>query len=429
MALSTRRLREYAITAGTLGSTAGQTLMVAVLPVLLARYTKSAMWIGFAVGGEGIFALLVPYWIGLASDRLPMPLARRFGRRSFFLMATAPFMILALAVAPFLDGYWPLAGAAFLFFCALHGYLTPLWALMVDAVPDERRGRVQGIRGALHAAGLAFGLVASGLLYSIWNPLPFLLGAVLIAITTAITVIAAPAEVRTTATHHADGKERPREALRIWSELKSRPSIRWFLFANALWSGAVDGIRPYIFLFATIVVGITLAQTSMVLSILVVGAGIGAIVLGRLSDRIDRTKLLQIGGAITTGAMLYGFFVRDMNSVFILLLAAGVGAAALIALPYPIFAGLVGTEAIGRYTGLYILTIGLGRILAPMAVGAAIDAARTWLPEQRGYPVMWPVAGLMSALGMAALYVATRHAHREKSQQEREALARKEVNV
>jgi maltose/moltooligosaccharide transporter len=412
---SAKRLREYAITAGTLGSTAGQTLMVAVLPVLLARYTKSAIWIGFAVGGEGIFALLVPYWIGLLSDRLPMPLARRFGRRSFFLMVTAPVMIVSLAVAPFLDGYWQLAGAAFVFFCALHGYLTPLWALMVDAVPDERRGRVQGIRGALHAAGLGFGLVASGILYSIWNPLPFILGAVLIAITTTITVIAAPPEARAAPTHHAPAEEeKPRAALRIWSELKRTPSIRWFLLANALWSGAVDGIRPYIFLFATIVVGITLAQTSMVLSVLVVGAGVGAVILGRLSDRTDRTRLLQIGGAITTGAMLFGFFVRDMSGVVVLLLAAGVGAAALIALPYPIFAALVGSEAIGRYTGLYILTVGLGRILAPMAVGAAIDVARPMLPVQRGYPMMWPVAGLMSLLGMVALHVAMRHARREK---------------
>src|SRR5688500_9120939 len=128
--------------------------MVAVLPVLLARHATSALWIGFAVGGEGIFALLVPYWIGWLSDHLHPSLHKRFGRRAFFLMLTAPFMAAALAIAPFLDGYWPLAGAAFVYFAALHGYLTPLWSLMVDAVPEERRGRVQGFRGALHSIGL-----------------------------------------------------------------------------------------------------------------------------------------------------------------------------------------------------------------------------------------------------------------------------------
>src|SRR5207237_3733191 len=103
------RLGEYALTSGTLGSTGGQTLMVAVLPVLLAQYTRSAMWIGFAVGGEGVFALIVPYWIGFLSDHLPGPLARRFGRRTFFLLLMAPVMALSLGIAPFLHGYWPLA--------------------------------------------------------------------------------------------------------------------------------------------------------------------------------------------------------------------------------------------------------------------------------------------------------------------------------
>src|SRR5690606_26542963 len=71
-----RKLRQHGLTVGTLGSTAGQTVMVALLPILLAEYAPSAVWIGFAIGGEGVFALLVPYWIGALSDHLPQRLAR-----------------------------------------------------------------------------------------------------------------------------------------------------------------------------------------------------------------------------------------------------------------------------------------------------------------------------------------------------------------
>lgn len=42
MARLRRGIREYGLTAGTLGSTAAQTLMVVLLPVLLYRYTSSA---------------------------------------------------------------------------------------------------------------------------------------------------------------------------------------------------------------------------------------------------------------------------------------------------------------------------------------------------------------------------------------------------
>ena len=78
-----KALQEYGLTAGTLGSTAGQTVMVALLPILLARYTESATLIGFAIGGEGIVAILVPYWIGAASDHLPPPSSCSSRRRSW----------------------------------------------------------------------------------------------------------------------------------------------------------------------------------------------------------------------------------------------------------------------------------------------------------------------------------------------------------
>jgi maltose/moltooligosaccharide transporter len=401
-----RALQEYGLTAGTLGSTSGQTVMVALLPIVLSRYTSSATLIGFAIGGEGIVAILVPYWIGAASDHLPESYARRFGRRTFFLLLTAPVMALAVAVAPFLTGFWPTAGAAFVFFLALHGYLAPLWALMVDEVPHERRGRVQGVRGALHSAGLAFGLVAGGLLFSIWEPLPFLTAGAMILATTAMTYYAAP---RTpTPGHEGDASD----VLKVWRRLKGRPAVSWMLLGNALWSSGVDGIRPYIFLFATVVLGINVAETSLLLTVIVAGLGIGAVVLGHLGDRFGHARLLGVGSAVTGVAMLLGFYVRTVPGAVALMLFAGLGAATLISLAYPLFASLIPERGVGRDTGLYIVTMGFGRIVAPVVIGAAIDIGRSSLPEFRGYPYMWPIAGALMLMGLLALVRAMHHARR-----------------
>lgn len=416
-------LREYGITAGTLGSTAGQTIMVALLPVLLAEYTSSAIWIGFAIGGEGIFALLVPYWAGALSDHLPERLAGRLGRRTLFLLLTAPLMAGVLVATPFFKGYWPLAGIAFAFFCLFHAYLTPLWALMVDTVPDERWGRVHGVRGALHAGGLAYGLVVAGLLYAIWPPLPFIVAAALILITTGITIAAVPpAEGESggrsrESRHHATASRREaggsgEGSWTVWKELKDRPEIRLLLLANALWTGAVDGIRPYVFLFAAEVVNINTAETSLILLLLVGGIGIGSVVLGRVGDRYGRGKPLAWGALLTAIAMFCGVAIRGVGGALALLLVSGIGAAALIALPYPLFAEMVGGRAIGRYTGLYILSLGAGRVLAPVAVGGAIDLAKPLFPAEGGYPIMWPVAGVMAVLGLLALRAALREANR-----------------
>ncbi|HUF12832.1 MAG TPA: MFS transporter [Longimicrobiales bacterium] len=406
-------LTEYGITVGSLGSTSGQTVMVALLPVLMAEYSPSAFMIGFAIGAEGLFALFVPYWAGVLSDALPPALARRFGRRSLFLLLMAPLMAGALLLAPFLDGYWSLFAAGILFFGALHGYLTPLWALMVDAVPDERRGRVHGLRGALHSLGIGYGLVASGLLFQLWRPLPFVIGALIIVVTTAITVLAAPVSER--------AKIRPRPPASgggpgSWLQALRRPEVRWFLVANTLWTGAIDGIRPYVFLFALVVLGVTMAEASLVLIFLLLGLGLGALVLGRLSDYYGRRPLLVLGILITAGALFSGIWMREADGAILLLGLAGLGAASLIALPFPLFVSLVGEEGIGRSTGLYILSVGVARVGAPMMVGAAIDWGAGRYPAQQGFPMMWPMAGLMALASVPVLLWSFRNAPPEKSQ-------------
>lgn len=391
-------LAELGLTSGTLGSTAGQTVMVTVFPVLLAEYAPSALWVGLAIGGEGLLALAVPYWIGALSDRLPDRLARSVGRRAFFLLASAPFMAATLIAAPLVSGYWPLVGIAVVFFTAFHVFLTPLWTLMVDAVADDRRGRVQGIRGVLHAIGLGYGLVAGGLLLSIWQPLPFVIAALLILVATACTWLAASAWGG-----DRDSNRQERVRPQALAELKEKPALRWFLVGNALWTGAVDGIRPYFFLFATTVVGITIGHASILLALLVAGFAIGSLVLGHAADRFDRGRMLQAGLWLTATAMFAGTFARSTGPVIVLLLFAGIGAATLMTLPYPLFATLVDESAMGQHTGFYVISLGTGRMLAPILIGAVIDVGGRFMPDQQGYPLMWPVAGLLMVGGAIAL--------------------------
>jgi predicted MFS family arabinose efflux permease len=271
---------------------------------------------------------------------------------------------------------------------------------------------VQGMLGATHLGGVAFGLVAGGLLFSIWEPLPFIVGGGLVVVTTAITLIAVrrPAqanEQRRDAADEANGGNgsdeewSAKEELHFWRDLVRRSDARRFLVANALWAAGTEGIRPYIFLFATVVLGIAVQTASLALLGFLGAAAIGSVLAGRLGDRIGRGRML-LGGAVLTGVvMIPGVFVRDLLPLILLLIPAGFGAAALVSLPYPVFEELVGEEDIGRSTGAFYASIGIARVLAPLLVGAAIDGAALVLPEQEGYPVMWPVAGALVLAGAA----------------------------
>jgi MFS family permease len=373
--------------------------MVVLLPLLLSHTGRSALWIGFAVGGEGIFALMVPYWIGMASDRLPLGLSARFGRRGFFLLITAPLMAIALVATPFFHEFWPLAGVAFVFFAALHGYMTPLWTIMIDVVEDEDRGRVQGARSILLALGLAYGLVGGGLLFSIWRPLPFIIAAFMLLVTTGLTWWA---DIH--ARREIEDVRHTEEALTsTWARVKSRPAGVMFLLVNAFWNAAIDGVRPYLFIFATVVIGITVAQASLLLIPVALALMAGSVFYAWADQRYDRGRLVEIGALITMISMVIGIFMRNVPIALFGLVVGGFGMAAIVTLGYPLFANLMGEESAGQFTGLFVVSVGLGRIVAPMIIGAAVDLGRPMFPEVRGYPMMWVVATTFMLLTMWTL--------------------------
>jgi MFS family permease len=421
------RAKQYALTSGELGSAGGQTLIAALLPVLLAPHAPSTFLIGAVIASEGFFALTMPYLAGAVSDSAPRRLGGIFGRRGRLLVMAAPAMAVGLVLIAALDGFWPLAGAAVLYFFALHMYTGPLRALLVDATPEAHWGEVQGVMGATHIAGVGFGLVAGGLLYSIWEPLPFVVGAVLVITLTAVTLAAAwgLGEAGRGAMKegddgedegddgdggdgdgedHAIGSPDLKRELAFWKELWQERETRWFLLGNILWNGGVEGIRPYIFLFATVALGITVATASLAMGGFLAAAGIGSILVGHFGDRFGRSRVLVLGAIVAGLAMIPGLFVRDLWALIIILIPAGFGAAALISLPYAVFESLVSDDDVGRSTGAFYMSVGVARLSAPLLIGAAIDLAHNWMPDTEGYPIMWPVAGALILLGALSLH-------------------------
>jgi MFS family permease len=410
-------LQRYMMPTGEFGSAGGQTLIAALLPILLAPHAPSAFWIGAVIGSEGLFALVLPYVAGASSDSVSSRFRSALGRRAFLLALAAPPMALALVLLPFRDSFWTLAGTAVVYFVGLHLYSAPLRALLTDATPERRWGSVQGVLGAMHLAGVAFGLVGGGLLFSIWEPLPFVAGAGLLLVTTAVTLLAARAAGHAGGSNGreqdgADGDDadgagggewRIREELHFWRELLRRRRPRRFLIGNALWNAGIEGIRPYIFLFATVVLGVAVHTASLALIGFLVAAMLGSLVTGRLGDRYGRERLLVAGAVVTGITMLPGLFIRDLLPLILLLIPAGLGAAALVSLPYAAFEDIVENGDVGRSTGAFFASVGIARLVAPLLVGAAIDAGALLYPEEEGYPLMWPVAGALILAGALVL--------------------------
>ena len=77
--------------------------------------------------------------------------------------------------------------------------------------------------------------------------------------------------------------------------------------------------------------------------------------------------------------------------------------AAIVTLGYPLFANLMGEDSPGQFTGLFVVSVGLGRIVAPMIIGLAVTLGRPVFPTVQGYPMMWVVATLFMILTIITL--------------------------
>jgi hypothetical protein len=140
-------LQRYAMPSGEIGSAGGQTLIAALLPILLAPHAPSAFWIGLVIGSEGLFALVLPYVAGASGDSLSRRFRSILGRRGLLLAVAMPPMALALVLIPFRDSFWSLAGAAVIYFISLHLYATPLRALLIEATPSAAGARCRACSG------------------------------------------------------------------------------------------------------------------------------------------------------------------------------------------------------------------------------------------------------------------------------------------
>lgn len=383
------------LTLPTVGLSMALSLVTMYLPLTLRRYTGSATLIGFAIGGEGLFALAIPLVVGSVSDRT----WTRWGRRRPFMVAAVPVMAVAMALAPMQPGYIRIAACVFVFFAAYHVYTAPYQALIPDSVPYSRHGQVQGMQTLMRGLGMFAGMVGAGLLLQHWEPLPYVLASGLLLGVTGITVLTiAEAPPRS-------GNSGPKQGIvamlrETLVTSRAEKGIHRFLIANYLWEATVQGVRPFIMLFFLYVLGLQARGGALLLGWVGVTYIVGGVASGFLADRYGRFRVMWGGLFVYGVGCIIGIFVHDVRWAIVLLPLFGAGGAAVLTLPYTIMMALMPPGRLGQFTGLYSLSRGLATVMAPLFVGMLIDMLSPYLPESRGYSVIWPIAAIMVGVSM-----------------------------
>lgn len=384
----------------TFGLALAITIVSTYLPVVLKDFTDSTTVIGLIIGGEGLFALFLPLLIGSWSDGVET----RFGRRLPFLVVAAPVAAIALILMPLAPSLLAVAALALVFFVAYFAYYPPYRTLYPDLVPERMHGRAQSSQAIFRGLGLGLALVAGGVLLALWQPLPFVLAAVVLLAVTAVLV------ARVREPEAGEGRCLPhgvRGTIQTVRDLVSEHrDIRSLLIANALWEFTLAALKSFIVLFLVVGLGQSLGVASLLIGVVAAASVVAAIVAGKLGDRHGLARVMRIALWVYGLGLLVPFFTQSAWLVAPVIPLIALGGAIVMTLPYGLLMGMMPTESHGAATGLYGFSRGLGVVLGPLLTGLAIDLMGPWLEATQGYAAMFLVASTATLLSIPFLRTA-----------------------
>lgn len=354
-------------------------------PVILIKLAESPTVVGALIGGEGALALVVPIAAGTISDRLPpSPL----GRRLPFVLLGAPLAAAALVLLPFSSSIGIAAAAVLVFFVGYYIYYPPYRALYADLLPRRLYARAQAGQAIARGAGLGFALLLGGLLLGLWQPLPFLIAAGILALTTIALLPVFRLQSR------CNNATLPYEPASLRQILLKSPGLRVFSVVNALWEFSFAGLKSFIVLYVVRGLGLSAAVASAVIAVVAVAYIVGAPLAGWLADRYGLVRVLRLASLVYGAGLLIGALPHTLPPLLIGLPVVALAGAIVLTLPQALAFTLAPVGSEGAAAGLQDFSRGVGVVLGPIAVGVAIGISEPLFTSTHGYASMWPVIGL-----------------------------------
>jgi MFS family permease len=380
----------------TFGLAFAITLLTTYGPVILHGLGLSSAKVGAMMGGEGAFALVVPLYAGALSDRLR---ARSpYGRRMPFVLLGAPIAAGGLVLLPFSPDIQIAGLAVLLFFVGYYLYYPPYRAIYADLLPKRMLARAQSSQAVLRGAGLGIALIAGGLLLYAWQPLPFVVGVAVLGLTTLTLKPIIRLQKECAPPSGDDGP-----TIGIRELLLTNRRLQIFAAANALWEFSFAGLKTFIVLYITQGLGHSSKLASAVMAIVAAAYIIGAPVAGRLADRFGIIAVMAGSAAVYGLVLCAGVIPTTVTPMLILLPFGALAGAIVMTLPQALAFTIAPTSAQGAAAGLVDFSRGIGVVLGPVLVGAAISGSTHFLSSTHGYAMMWPAIGLPNLVSIALL--------------------------
>ncbi len=337
-----------------------------VLSLLLKDAGAPDLAIGLLSSTRSIEGAVVQPTVGAVSDRT----WTRLGRRRPFMLVAIPLSALFFLAAPLAQGLLQLGLVIFLFSIFFNIAIDPYAALLPDIAPPHQRGLLSGISNGIQLLGqvgfllLIVAVSARGV--PLWT-YAAVAGVLIASFAVTIATVGEPRILSARAEHLP---------FRAYLEtlLTHRQAFR-YLATVFVYQFGFSAVLPYLTPFIVTDIHET-EQIAIALSALaLLVTALGAVVFGRLADRIGSRPVLALGWTLLALAAFGGTVITTLPQTIAVVLLAGVGNGAATAVKWPLLTLLIPPEKTGVFAGLIAAA---DSIAIPLSV---VVAAELFLPH------------------------------------------------
>ncbi|WP_340107187.1 MFS transporter [Pikeienuella sp. HZG-20] len=333
----------------------GLSLSLPLLAILLERMGASGVAIGLNGAASAAAILFGGAFLPFALQRIPLP-----GLMLISMLAMAALLLLF----PLVPDIWIWMGLRFLFGFAAASlfFCSEIWIL--SAAPPGKRGLAIGVYGLF----LSLGFFAGPALLKLIGPeghSPFIAGAAISLLATA-PVLFAWRDRPVLAETGVGGSTRD-----VFRFFRTDPAILW---AVALF-GVIETGAMGLFPVWALRIGSDEQSALTLVALIAAGNVVMQVPMGWLGDRLDRRRLLGFCALVSCAAAL--LFPTLAGTTWALWLTVAFWGGLVVGL-YTFALNELGSRYSGaelaRGTGAFMSAYGLGALLSPPILGAAMDA-------------------------------------------------------
>ncbi|MER3497061.1 MAG: hypothetical protein C4320_10105 [Armatimonadota bacterium] len=395
-------------------------LILILIPGDIARMVPDnrVARVGELTAFGAIFALVVPLWAAVLSDRS----MNRIGRRRPFIAGGTLINILGLGMMAVSATMGSFIGYAAGFIVVQFGNnfaLGPYMGVMPDLVVPEQRGIASGYMALMSQVGTLLGAAGVGVLLGGQPPIArYALVSVLLVLGVAIGWGAIDERPRA---HRPEPMDWTRYIKSLWIDPRVHPDFFWVWVTRFLVMLGFYAILPFINYYLRDVIGVPAdsveKNATALLGVILVISSISGMLGGAISDKIGRKKVVFVANGMIAVVSLGFIFAHSFWSALTVGAAFGLGYGAYISVDYALGNDVLpDKEAAGKDMAVWHVAMTLPQVLAAPIAGILITVGgKTLDPIQKvdgeplyhyalsGYASVFILCSICFALGAILL--------------------------